>query len=416
MAKVRHISLEMIKAMSGIIDFYYWKGIPVARKWPDWTHFRPSPRQKEAMEAMKKIWADIKKLSPEVLDLWRRSCVGKTNSWVDLFKFLWYSYWKKGIDPAPVLTKYTKTETDTEIILEMDFTTPISSEIHFGDGFWKGTRRTMEQKGRQVVCWDPPKPKAPKRHIDPEEIEPPFGKEEILTIESVEIQTKYGQGWGPDFSEAVFQAWDEAINSPWYDTRDFLPGVEVYSTAFEGGENEPIQYSVLVLIHREYLVLNDYIWKQKHPDIKPTHITNHGHHYIGAHERAKGHIKVGYAEDFAEDYKSGSYFFYLPYEIPDKEIYIRFSEAMKGAYGYIFLLFQPDEDTIYISPEQPQPGEETYAGWTIYPEYDPYSWYIGKQGTTYSAIIPKEKIAGLSEPVAFIYSHNQPAVAPPIPL
>jgi len=416
MAKVRHISLETIKALSGIIDFYYWKGIPVARKWPDWTHFRPSPRQKASMEALKKIWSDIKKLSPEVIDLWRQSCVGKTNSWIDLFKYLWYSYWKNGIDPAPVLTNYTKTETDTEIILEMDFTAPISSEIHFGDGYYKGTRRTTEQKGRQVVCWDPPKPKAPKRHIDPEEIEPPFGMEEILTIEGVEIQTKYGQGWGPDFTSAVIQAWEEAINSPWYDTRDFKPGVEVYSTAFEGGENEPIQYSVFVMIHREYLVLDDNIWREKHPDIKPTYITNHGHQYIGAHIRGKGCIKVGYAEDFAENFQAGSYFFYLPYEIPDKEIYIRFSQSMKGAYGYIFLLFQPDEDTFYIAPEQPQPGEETYAGWTIYPECDPYSWYIGIQGTSYTAKIPKEKISGLSEPVAFIYSHNQPAVAPPIPL
>jgi hypothetical protein len=416
MAKVRHISLETIKALSGIIDFYYWKGIPVARKWPDWTHFRPSPRQKAAMEALKKIWADIKKLSPEVIDLWRQSCVGKTNSWVDLFKYLWYSYWKKGIDPAPVMTKYTKTETDTEIFLEMEFTAPISSELHFGDGYTKGTRRTTEQKGRQVVCWDPPKPKAPRRHIDPEEIEPPFGMEEQLYTEGGIYQVKQGTGFSIDFEEAVKMAWDEAIQSQWMYGWDANAGVEVISTAEQMDENEPIWYTVWVNIQRFWIVLYDFQWREKHPGVKATYITDHGEHFVTAHDRGQGYIKVGYSEQEGEEYKSGSYFFYLPYETPDKEIYIRYSEAMKGAYGYIFLLFQPEPDTFGISPEPPPPWGQTYAGWKIDPLHTGWEWKIGAESTSYTASISKEKISGLSEPVAFIYSHNQPAVAPPIPL
>jgi hypothetical protein len=55
--------------------------------------------------------------------------------------------------------------------------------------------------------------------------------------------------------------------------------------------------------------------------------------------------------------------------------------------------------------------------------YDYHNWYWGParvyaafQAAGYQASIPLSSLAGLSRPVAFVVSHDLPAVAPPIPL
>lgn len=37
--------LQIISGLKGTIDFYYWKGTPVARRWPRKSTYTPSPQE-----------------------------------------------------------------------------------------------------------------------------------------------------------------------------------------------------------------------------------------------------------------------------------------------------------------------------------------------------------------------------------
>lgn len=43
-------SQAIVDTFAGAIDFYYWKGMPVARKWPIWPKRLPSGPEKVAQE------------------------------------------------------------------------------------------------------------------------------------------------------------------------------------------------------------------------------------------------------------------------------------------------------------------------------------------------------------------------------
>jgi hypothetical protein len=416
MAKVKHISQETIKALAGIIDFYYWKGIPCARKWPDWTHFKPSPRQKASIEAFKKIREDIKKLQIEVVNLWRQSCVGKTNSWVDLFTFLWFQFWKAGIDPAPVLTRYRISETTDTIFLEMDFTAPVQSHIAIADGYHKGTRRITPQKGRPQPCWDPPKPKQPRFRIEPIPIIQPTGAEEKLILEFVDTQGKIGYGRSMNYEEAVHQAWWYALNTEWTWPYIPYPGFQVDAYSYPGMKEGQIIYFVSVYIRRDWYVFNDDNWTQKYPDVEPNYITDWGKHSVILCQNCDGILKIGYAEWIREEFKPNSYYFFLHTNNPEEKIVLTYDASMKGEQGKITILFEIDEDLYYTAPPPPPLGQSATSGFQIKPNPSGQDWVIGKSAEFYTASIPKSAIQGLSQPTAFIYSHNRPAVAPPIPL
>jgi len=103
-AKVKSFDKERIKRLHGVIDFYYWKGIPVARKWPDWSHFKPSEKQKGSMAAFAQAMKDMKLITPHVRDVWRSLCLGKKPFWFDDYKSKYMGYWRdKGVLPNVML-------------------------------------------------------------------------------------------------------------------------------------------------------------------------------------------------------------------------------------------------------------------------------------------------------------------------
>jgi len=416
MAKVKHISLETIKALAGIIDFYFWKGIPCARKWPDWTRFRPSPRQKASMEAFKKIRADLKKLQIEVVNAWRQTCTGKGNSWVDLFTYLWFQFWKAGIDPAPVLKRYRIETTQDTIYLYMDWSAPVQSHIVIGDGYSKATRRVTMQKGKPQPCYDPPKPIPPSPPIPPIPINPPQTEEEELGWDAGNTQKKDGWGESENFQEAVKMAWDMVIQSDWVWDRETKSGVEVQAAAISWFPEMPTIYSVWVIIRRRWDRYRDYIWEEKHPGVEPTYIRDNNSHTYELENIAQGTIKLGYAEVEGKEFKPGTPSYNITPKNINKEIKIDYKKEYKASDGGIYILTEPDNDLYFSMPPQPQPGEYTRATMEIVAGHPAGHWRIGRATTTYTASIPKTQIQHLSQPTAFIYSHNMPAVAPPIPI
>lgn len=95
MAIVKEITPETIERMRGVIDFYMLRGItPVARSWPK----KPKPPytalQAEAMAVFSIACANMKRLSPNMLQTWQKGSEGKREQWTDVFKGIVMKYWK----------------------------------------------------------------------------------------------------------------------------------------------------------------------------------------------------------------------------------------------------------------------------------------------------------------------------------
>jgi len=54
--------LSIINGFRGVIDFYLWKGIPCARRWPRWKKRKPYPAEaanQQAFAYANKLWPTL---------------------------------------------------------------------------------------------------------------------------------------------------------------------------------------------------------------------------------------------------------------------------------------------------------------------------------------------------------------------
>ena len=95
MAKVGNVNPEAIELLRGKIDFYMLRGIlPVARRWPK----KPKPPytvlQATGMAAFSMANTSMHRLTPNILEAWRKTSFGKKASWPDKYRAIVMKYWK----------------------------------------------------------------------------------------------------------------------------------------------------------------------------------------------------------------------------------------------------------------------------------------------------------------------------------
>jgi hypothetical protein len=107
MAKIQHISKQTIRTLAGIVDFYYWRGIPVARSWPVMRVKERSPAVLAAAAAFKASRADLRLMSSEVRAAWRTLGRGKKAAWLDVYTGSYLKVWKTNKILPPVVTGFS---------------------------------------------------------------------------------------------------------------------------------------------------------------------------------------------------------------------------------------------------------------------------------------------------------------------
>ena len=88
--------IAIIKGLKGVVDFYYWKGLAVARAWPRKALYTPSPQEQasrsqfgENLSAMSAMPSEvITGVMPEIQnngwtwrDAWTSSIYGHNQQW-----------------------------------------------------------------------------------------------------------------------------------------------------------------------------------------------------------------------------------------------------------------------------------------------------------------------------------------------
>jgi len=106
MAKVKSFSAEMVRDLSGILDFYYWKGIPCVRTWPRKTNLPPSAAMLGARLAFTQSRIDLRAVSGAVRAAWAACSMGKKQAWLDYYTSIFMRSWKDYKLYPPVVTEF----------------------------------------------------------------------------------------------------------------------------------------------------------------------------------------------------------------------------------------------------------------------------------------------------------------------
>jgi len=106
-AVVKSFSREMVRDLSGVVDFYYWRGIPCARLWPRKTTLPPSAAMLGARLAFIQSRKDLRAVSGATRAAWAASAVGVKQAWLDYYTSIYMRTWRDFHTFPPVVTEYT---------------------------------------------------------------------------------------------------------------------------------------------------------------------------------------------------------------------------------------------------------------------------------------------------------------------
>lgn len=106
MCKVAPFSRAQVKAFRRVIDFCYWRGIPIARKWPEWKYPAATDKQLEFQNVMRVSRVFLKEIDPAIVLFWHNIFQGKKPSWIDRYTSQFISaYQLLGAEIPPWLSR-----------------------------------------------------------------------------------------------------------------------------------------------------------------------------------------------------------------------------------------------------------------------------------------------------------------------
>lgn len=86
MAILKHmIGEKAISGFRGVVDFYYYMGVPCARAWPKSPGRSRSPAVQAQWQPFQEAAQLAKELSPTMIDFYSRNAAGTNMTWKDLF-------------------------------------------------------------------------------------------------------------------------------------------------------------------------------------------------------------------------------------------------------------------------------------------------------------------------------------------
>lgn len=87
-------SQAIINGFKGTVDFYLWKGVACARKWPRWRRRTATPEEAANQDAFRYINQVAGSLDPYIIAQYQAMAAGTPFTWKDLL----VRAYMKGID------------------------------------------------------------------------------------------------------------------------------------------------------------------------------------------------------------------------------------------------------------------------------------------------------------------------------
>jgi hypothetical protein len=233
MCKVAPFSREQVKAFRFTIDFCYWRGIPIARKWPEWKYPAASQKQLEFQEAMRISRAFLKEINPTVRLFWHNIFQGKKPSWIDRYTSTFFDAYKLLAPAWPPFLKriqFNHNSPDLTVTFEAsqpgDYYVVALPKAVIQETAWKRQKGTWQDD-----CHDRyPFPVATSAAY----VVPPT---EILypTLISTQRDIRQSNAFGDSLLESINTAWADLLADDWVDVPWRWP--QLISTSINWGYN-----------------------------------------------------------------------------------------------------------------------------------------------------------------------------------
>ncbi len=102
---------EIVDSLSGSVDFYFWRGIPVARKWPHWPPRVPTPAEKANQDLFGYGAGAWSRLPLIVKQAYKRQAISTSYTGRDLFTVsfinrIWYSLFPPPFEYDPIVSHH----------------------------------------------------------------------------------------------------------------------------------------------------------------------------------------------------------------------------------------------------------------------------------------------------------------------
>ena len=261
------INREQVKRLAGLIDFYYYKGIPVARKWPTYVNFKPRGRTIESNAAFKASRANLAYLDSDLVHALRLTYSGKRRAWLDAYTRRFMNTWKlKKAIPDFIQHMHAHfSETNLEVIFQTHNATPVQAKIFSSGKIAK--KETKKCQGKWETCPDEP-------DLPPDIIIEQIPDITIISLDNITAQWAQGQykscfGSLPSLSQ-FYLLWNGCKNYPYWTGSYYYPAhlLAYYSDNFM----PPPPYRGQVFWHVSYLRVSFSEWYAVHT-FDPSHIT-----------------------------------------------------------------------------------------------------------------------------------------------
>lgn len=76
---------NIVDSLAGVVDFYYWRGIPCARAWPRWPPRDPTPAEKANQDLFAYAVALYNTLPANIIERYRIQAASTKYTCRDLF-------------------------------------------------------------------------------------------------------------------------------------------------------------------------------------------------------------------------------------------------------------------------------------------------------------------------------------------
>jgi len=282
------LNRSQVNKLAGVLDFYYWKGIPVVRKWPQYHNFVPSPRTQESNAAFKASREILKALGADIVAAYGQTYIGKKRAWVDAFTRRFMHAWKiLGVVP-PVVTTLEKEYTASG--LEITFTgtneTPLTGHLHQG----QNPEQFETERCRGIMKKEPDEPRLPEVWENVED-EPETEK----TVNNIGV-TGLSRGWkdrtrvGKPLQTIAEQTW--AALQAWYWSGGGYSNVTNLLLSATG--NGYPSFTVTISAEWNKIRVDFSDWYDVYPTTDPERLTIH---FTNTRPIKAGHVVIGDMDD-----------------------------------------------------------------------------------------------------------------------
>ena len=259
---------QLAGMFKGALDFYYWKGIPVARSWPYFHGFCRNLLLAKNWQAFAEIQHQKKTLPPEIIAGFKEITKGCTITWADAYTIYAMNYFSEFKEPPPQILALVQEITNSIKKLVLTTSKDVDLYLVIPSKFTPSPKRKMF-RGKLMICLHPRATYDPAKIIKGKKSGTgttwctPYGVEPISAL------CRYGMGFSLNSIQEAWQnAWDDYKSEPAFVIYASSP-MRFLVLAHKDGAPPWVSYTASIESYYRYDAMSKETFQGEFPGQKP---------------------------------------------------------------------------------------------------------------------------------------------------